>query len=387
MNKREFSGAGKSHAKRPRTAVSNPCFHSKIIDKNSPGKKKLFSFPFLFFRKGSGEETVRGKRHSFPVHFKFLRYFIFPESPERKAMTKNQFLQLTPLKKREVFRVYEKVSNTRDVITQNTREIIQRKETFSQKEIHTLSRNGNFYPSSGSLVSGSLTPLNTARKKVPDTVRKKVPDTVRKKTPEKSLLRSSIVTRLAENSLFHPGEKSRKPINRIYPGSEISGKSLRIPFPPGGEIRNLNRASLESVASGTILPDKNLVYWDVSALNPTPLSKLKVSLKPRFIMPSDPAFNSGFVLDSSSGKETYRQAPGLVFNSSVNLSQELEREMESIKEELAQAEKAAEENYSSIYSRMEEELKRNLEINRISEQVMQQIAMRLKIEKERRGLL
>ncbi|WP_269849733.1 hypothetical protein [Methanosarcina horonobensis] len=61
--------------------------------------------------------------------------------------------------------------------------------------------------------------------------------------------------------------------------------------------------------------------------------------------------------------------------------------MEAIKEELAQAEKAARESYSSIYSKMEEELKRNLEINKISEQVIRQITMRLKIEKERRGLL
>lgn len=401
------------HAKGPHTTVSNPCFHTKIIEKYSSGKKKFFSFPFLLFRKGYGEEPVRENRFSFPIHFHFLRYIvsqeiISPEFPEKRGITKNQLLQFPPLKKGDVCRIHKKASNTQNLIRQNIRDIIQRKEAVTQKvvynvqkeisvqkeinvqkEIHTSSRSDSFYPVSGSLVSDSLTAVNTLHKKTSDTIHKKTPH---KKTPDESLLHSSIVTRLAENSVFypsvfHPGKKSRKRINQIYSENEISGESFRTPFPARRRAWNLNRVFLKNVVSGKNLPDENFVYESVSALNSIPFSGLKVSLKSYLTMPSGFAFDSGLVLDSSSGKEAYRQVPGLVFSSAGSLSKELEREIESIKKELTQTEKDARASYSSIYSKMEEELKRNLEINRISEQVIQQITMRLKIEKERRGLL
>ncbi|MDY9927098.1 hypothetical protein [Methanosarcina sp.] len=350
MITRKFSEAKKSHSKGPQTAVSNPCFHSKIIEKYSPGKKKSFSFPFLLFRKGAGEKYIQENRLSFPIYFQVLKYLVSPETisrefAERKAIASNQPLKPILLKEREILRLYENVP-----------------------------KNKNFYP-----VSGSLTDVNLV-------------NIVRKKTPEENFPHSSIVSRLVESSVFRPyvshhGKRSLKPASQTYLGNKTAGESLKIPFPSRKRISKLKRASMESVASGTILPDKNLVYGDASALNFTPLSKLKVNLKPLFIMPSDPAFNSGFILNSSSGKESYNQVSELIFNNTGSLSQELEREMKTIKEELAQAEKAARTNYSSIFSKMEEELKRNLEINRISDQVIQQITMKLKIEKDRRGLL
>ncbi|WP_158024113.1 hypothetical protein [Methanosarcina horonobensis] len=389
MNKRKFSGAKKLYAKGSHAIVSNLRFHSKIIEKYSGGKKRFFSFPFLLFRENSEEKLGRRNKFSFPIHIQVLKYPVSRETvssgfTEKKVIIVNQSLKPVFLKEkekeREILRTYENVTNTRDIIRQNNGDTVQRSESVIQKtaydvqkEIRALSRNGNFHP-----VSGSLPDTNLA-------------NIVRKKVPKGDLLRNPIGARMAENSVFRPyvfyQGRSLKSVNQINFGDKTSGESFEAPSWESEGISKLSRLYLRNVDSGMNSPGRNPVYEDISVLNPIPFSRSKVSLRFHLAVPSVSAFDEGLILDSASGKGTYHQAPGLVFNSAGNLSQEIEREMEAIKEELAQAEKAARESYSSIYSKMEEELKRNLEINKISEQVIRQITMRLKIEKERRGLL
>ena len=392
VNNQRFSGIKKLHAKRSRTAVSNPGFHSNIVEKYSRGKKRSFSFPFLLFRENSEEKTGRGNRLSFQVNIQVLKYpeysvsreIVSPGFTEKKIIFITQPLKPVFLKEkekeREILRTYKNVPGTGDIIKQNNGDIVQRSESVIQnivynvqKEIRTLSQNRNFYSVSGSLPGTN--PSNIARKKLPD----------------KDLLRNPIVAGTAESSAFRPyvfyHGRNLKPVNQISSGDETSGETFEVPSWESKGISKLSRDSLKNVDSGMNSPGKNSIYEDIPVSNPTTFFRPKVSLRSHLNLPSVPAFDEGPVLDSLPGKEAYHQAPGLVFNSADDLSHKLEREMEAIKEELAQAEKVADENYSSIYSKMEEELKRNLEINRLSEQVIQQIAMRLRIEKERRGLL
>lgn len=325
MNRCGISGADRSNI-----IISDPYFHSRIIEKNSPGVKKFYSFPLLLFRKDSGEGFVWKNKLFFPIHFHFFRQIISQISPKTRMETENQLLQLAVRKKKGAHDVYEKVSNHPVIV-----------------------------------------------------------DTVHKKIPGEIFLRNSIATPVARNSAFLSDRRSRKPINQVYPENKISGEFFKALFSAKEGIQGLNQASLKSAVPGKTLPDGKALFESSSALNPTSFAGLTVNLNSQPIVSPGPAFDSGPVLERSHGKELYPQASGkeLVFNSAAGLTQGLEREVATIKEELYQAEKISQANYSSIYSKIEEELKQRFQIDRISEQVMQQIIWRLRIEKERRGLL
>lgn len=334
MNKWGISGTGRSNI-----IVSNPYFHSRIMKKNSPGKRKFLNFPLLLFRKDSAEGFVWKNKLFFPIHFHFPRCIIPPMFLKTRMKAENQLLQLAFQKKKGTYDVHEKVSHIQGMI-KGKEATIQGVVHSIQTVIYTLAGNESF-----SQVSNHPMILNTVHKKIPG----------------ENFLRSSIATPVIRNSAFLSAGRSQMPLNPVYSENGISGKTS---------------------------PDGNAVYGSTSALNPKSFAGLTVNLNSHLAAPSDSAFDSGSVLARFSGKEAYHQVPKkeLVFNSTSGLRQELEREMEVVKEELSQAEEASKANYSSIYSKIEEELKK-LEINRISEQVIQQIVRDMKIEKERRGLL
>jgi hypothetical protein len=227
---RKFSGAKKLRAKGSHTAVSNPSFHSNIIEKYSR-KKKLSSFPFLLFGENSKERAIQGNRFSFPIHIQVLKYPVSRGTVSRELTkgritssnqpTSNQPLKPALLKEKEIFRTHGNISSARDIIRQNTRDIVQRRESVIQKtvyniqkEIRTLSRNENFYPVSGLLTDANL--INIVRKKATE-----------------DLLRNPIVARMVENSIFRPyafyqAKRSLKPIYQTYSGDESFGNSIGI---------------------------------------------------------------------------------------------------------------------------------------------------------------
>jgi hypothetical protein len=325
----------------------------------------------LLFRQGLKKDSVWRSKLSFPIHLHFLRYIISqiisPIFPEKRMEVVYQFLQLTIPKEKRTHEVYKKVANIRAAISGDDPTI---KKTMynTLKGIYTFSGNE-------SLLQISKHPI--------------IVTAAYKKVFEGNFPGNPTATLAAGNSKLFSDKRGQIPLNQVYPGNGISGKSFRKLFSAKGEILNLNQKPSKGTTIGNALPDENDVFESTSALKPIFLSRLKVKPNSHLIVPSDSAFNSGYALERSPGKEFNPRASGkeLVFNSAADVMQDLEWEVERIKKGLSQAEKTILSNYSSINSKVEEELKKRFEIDRISEQVIQKIAMRLRIEKERRGLL
>jgi len=252
-----------------------------------------------------------------------------------------------------------------------------------------------------------------------------------RETSGRNLLYGSVTAPETVKSAFFPDEKSRRLVNKTDPRKKTPEKSPGKPVLAKRETQDLNRPILKSLVaksivtgnvtgnkfpdtnavpgetfhgrnavlgkvfpvrnpvSGKVLLDRTAVYEGSAILNSTYFPGLAANFNSRLIVLSDPVFEPEPVIDRFPAKGVYPQASGkeLVFNTGAGVSQELEQEVAAIKEELLKAEQASQTSYSSLYSKIEKELKQKLEINRISEQVLQQIVWRLKIEKERRGLL
>ncbi|MCM1565329.1 MAG: hypothetical protein NC238_05165 [Dehalobacter sp.] len=173
MNKWGISGTGRSNI-----IVSNRYFHSRIIEKNSQGKKKFFNFPLLLFRKDSREGFVWKNKLFFPIHFHFPRYIIPPMFPKTRVKAKNQLLQFAVQKEKGAHDVHEKVPQIQDMIKE--------KDITIRKVVHSI-------------------------------------QTVIYTLMGKNFLRSS-TTPVIRNSVFLPARRSQIPLNQVYPGNGVSGK-------------------------------------------------------------------------------------------------------------------------------------------------------------------
>jgi len=371
--------------------LSSPNFHSKIIKRHSPAKKRLLSFPLLFFREGAVEAQV-WKNNIFQINFQLLKQFSPLLACEKETKVKTRFLESSFWRRKH--EVLQGMSDTEGMSLRNKDADgkIQRMIPNTQKIIYFRysSASENFIP---------ITSLIT------------VGNTLRRRISGRCFLCSLITSPKTDKLAFFSGEESRKLINSIYFGEKTSEESLKTSNLVKKGIQALNQPILRSVSGGNVLPDENRVsgqtissrnsvsqntslvrdsvYKGSAILNSTYFPELTFSPNSKNISPSGHVSELESYINSFPTTESYPRDLGkeLVFNKGTGVNQELEREVAAIKEELLQVEKASQASYSSILSKMENELRQKLEINRISEQVIQQIAWRLKIEKERRGIL